>query len=674
MAAVCVALSCHASLAAPGDLDPGFADLGRFVPVTGYWGPVRSISLQSDTEYLFAGGRTVRGPDPDLATRGYVGRLSSAGIPDAAYSQGFSIEVLDTAVQRDGKVVAVGRTGLGAIVLRLDRDGSADAGFGDSGSVRDVGPDRVHTSVALEPDGRILVAGQRGSDLVVQRLLPNGDPDGTFADAGVFRAAMPGGGLRTIIVPAGGGYRLVVHDSPGAFPRCRVLALTVSGTVDESYGQQGFAAVGPPADAPVVCRSLAALGDDRLLIVGNRSVRAFAVRLGTGGEPDPGFGTEAVAAAMSYPGAAAVAADGTSIVAGRSLSGEAGVRVLRLRADGTIDDRYGSAGTAWIDLPGAAASDLTLLPGGGVLVAGGLHSIDGAVGTGGPFVVRLLGDVGSDGAGVAGFTWPRIEVTESGAQAALTVRRTGGRTGALSVSYRTRAVAGDDPFGPVAATEGEDYVAVTGTLYWASGDTEDRQVLVPIATDRGVPEELESFEVELTGTDGSSAIGTGIARVDIAADGAPAGMFAIDTSSAHQGEGSTVRVVVQRAYYSSGAVSVTVTPVSGSAVAGGDFTAAPQTVSWTDGDAGDRYVDIPIVDDRTHETTETFTVELTGATGGAVIGPRSTMTIAIADDDPANPGVPDPPPVGNSGSSGGGGHFGWLSLILLAVATAQRRD
>lgn len=678
---ICAGLCLQAALAAPGDLDPAFGEAGRFAPSSGYSGPALSVTPRGDGGVMFSGGstlprRTLESPrNPDVQAVGFVGRLSDTGLPDPGFSASEEVRIFDTAVQPDGKVIAAGEVGLPIVrygsnfdVFRLERDGTRDAGFAWPRLTTFAATRCAATSVLMEPDGRIVVAGYGRTNLVVQRLLPDGTLDPAFGDTGTFEAAELGRG-RPVVVAAGGGYRVLAQDAPGTVPRCRVLALTAGGQVDSSYAQQGFAGLGAPASASVTCRSLAALPDGRLQVVGVEDGRAFAVRLGIDGAVDPGFDGRSVAAAMSDANGVAVAADGGSIVAGQGASGESGVRVLRLRPDGVADDRFGVGGTSWIDLQDGVANDVELLPDGGVLVAGGAIASDGALG---PFVARLLGDAGGSSPGVLGFKWSRIVVGQDGPRAALTVWRTGGRTGALSVAYRTRARTGPSSTGALPATESVDYDPVSGTLRWSDGDTSEQQVLLPVSADAGAPEGPEAFDVELHAADGASAIGTAVATVEIAADGAPAGLLTVDPSSLDAGEGQgAIQVAVKRGYYSSGAVSVTLTPRAGSALAGQDYAGDPVTVSWADGESDVRWVDIAILDDAVQEQAESFTVELSGATGGAVIGTNAAVTITIADDDSSGGGTP--PPAGGSGpASGGGGSPGWLTFALLAMTAGRR--
>jgi uncharacterized delta-60 repeat protein len=84
-------------------------------------------------------------------------------------------------------------------VVRLERDGAPDETFGDHGTVNvsvtartstfgDPGRDSG-TALALQPDGRIVVAGAAGiasKNFAVARLLADGTPDTEFTDTGVL--------------------------------------------------------------------------------------------------------------------------------------------------------------------------------------------------------------------------------------------------------------------------------------------------------------------------------------------------------------------------------------------------------------------------------------------------------------------------------------------------------
>jgi hypothetical protein len=242
----------------------------------------------------------------------------------------------------------------------------------------------------------------------------------------------------------------------------------------------------------------------------------------------------------------------------------------------------------------------------------------------------------------------------------VTVRRMGGATGDVSVAYRTADYQGTDA---AAAPSGADYAPVTGRLTWADGDRGDRQITVPIIADGGQVEEAERFTVTLDDAKGGAEIGTQDVGVEISADGDPAGQFGFDASAITVNEANgNVQVVVDRNYYFKGPISVTLTPVAGSATTA-DFAAAPVTLSWDDGDSAPKTATIPIVNDTVGESQESFTVELSNPTNGAVVGPHSRVVVTILNDDVSPSGPP----------SGGGGAFDWLTLLCLGCVRWLRR-
>jgi hypothetical protein len=79
---------------------------------------------------------------------------------------------------------------------------------------------------------------------------------------------------------------------------------------------------------------------------------------------------------------------------------------------------------------------------------------------------------------------------------------------------------------------------------------------------------------------------------------------------------------------------VSYTTNSGSATAGSDYTSASGTLSWANGDTSNKTFSVPITNDTLDESNETFTVTLSGPTGGAALGSPSSSTLTITDDDP----------------------------------------
>jgi uncharacterized delta-60 repeat protein len=100
---------------------------------------------------------------------------------DQPTSDGFTIAAV--AVQPDGKVVVAGSGGGDFVVARYRSDGTLDPGFGGDGWTRtDFGGDDRAEAVTVAPDGKIVVAGGGGPapDFAVARYQPDGSPDRGF--------------------------------------------------------------------------------------------------------------------------------------------------------------------------------------------------------------------------------------------------------------------------------------------------------------------------------------------------------------------------------------------------------------------------------------------------------------------------------------------------------------
>ena len=647
---------------APGDLDPTFGDAGRLeLPDLG---PVWSLELEDDGDGFLAGGDYYCFYYCSFAN--FTRPFSSSGAldPDYTHPELPGTLILDTALQPDGKLVGIGRTAQDLAstltVFRLLPDGELDATFGEGGLVQftsNANVPHTGTAVALEPDGRIVVAGSRRDDLLVLRLLDDGAPDEAFGDAGVVIDPENAGATRLVRAPDG--YRITTVTNAGdlAGSTCRVVALAADGALDPSFGTGGSVDATPDATGSVFCHGLAIQPDGRLLVAGSASLGSDAsgllVRLLSDGSPDDTFSAPTVGAQMSQATALALDADGKVLVAGRGPSGVAGAVVARLNADGLPDTTYGNAGTTWIDPPSwqaqvAVVHDMAAGADGSLTLAGSRGDFPA------PFAARLSGDGSADAAGVVSLTRPTVVATEDEAQAVVTVRRAGGKAGAVSVSYRTA------PFEEVpteAASPGTDYEDVTGQLTWGDGDMTDREIAIPIAADGPTPEGVESLWLTIDSMQGGAGLGGRATRIEIAADGAPAGQLRIQPDPQSVREGEAVEVWVERAYYGSGEVSVTVAP-SGAATSGEDYELRPGVLTWADGEQGAKALQITArTDGRGEEGSEELILTLTNPSGGAIVGTQASTSVSIIDVAPER---------------GGGGRFGWLSLLALCAAGLRR--
>src|SRR5439155_10505733 len=93
------------------------------------------------------------------------------------------------ALQADGKIVVAGRSNSHTALARYNSDGSLDLGFGAGGKVNLLFNNNPYVydfanTVAIQSDGKIVVAGNAGNDFGVQRYNANGTLDAAFGGTG----------------------------------------------------------------------------------------------------------------------------------------------------------------------------------------------------------------------------------------------------------------------------------------------------------------------------------------------------------------------------------------------------------------------------------------------------------------------------------------------------------
>ena len=114
-----------------------------------------------------------------------------------------------------------------------------------------------------------------------------------------------------------------------------------------------------------------------------------------------------------------------------------------------------------------------------------------------------------------------------------------------------------------------------------------------------------------------------------------AGLIQFSAATFTQAEASTTpTIAVSRTGGSVGAVTATFSTGGGTAVAGVDYTATASTIYFADGDAAERNVEIPIIQDLlSAEPDKTVNLTLSQPGGCAALGSRTTAVLTIRDDD-----------------------------------------
>lgn len=182
----------------------------------------------------------------------------------------------------------------------------------------------------------------------------------------------------------------------------------------------------------------------------------------------------------------------------------------------------------------------------------------------------------------------------------------------------------------------EDYSvlgAASGKLVWPSGDTEPQELTVNVTSDTLIEGDhqlvltLSNISGGVFG-DRSSATGTII-------DDDYAFAFEADTASFDEAAGAVTINVVRLGAGGAGSVDVASADVADGAVAGEDYDAVAQTLSFAAGE-NSLPVTIQIDDDARQEGPETFELRLSNPQQGiGTPNDPQTMVISITDDDTA---------------------------------------
>ena len=315
---------------------------------TGGAGPngiLDSVAVQTDGKIIIAGSFTTY----NGVARGYVARLNTDGTLDTTFlntGAGANAAIKAIAIQSDGKILLGGTfttyngTARGRIA-RVNTDGSLDTTFLNTGA----GASSWVTSMAIQPDGKIIIGGDFGtyngtSRLRIARLNTDGSLDTTFAATG----AGPGALLRTMALQSDG--KVIIGGQFGTFDgttRGRLARLNTDGTLDTTFLNTG-------AGASSNVYTVAIQSDGKIIIGGdfttyNGTARGRIARVNTDGSLDTTFlNTGAGADAIIYN--LVLQSDGRIIIGGSftTYNGTARGAIARLQSNGSLDTTFLNTG------------------------------------------------------------------------------------------------------------------------------------------------------------------------------------------------------------------------------------------------------------------------------------------------------------------------------------------
>jgi hypothetical protein len=232
--------------------------------------------------------------------------------------------------------------------------------------------------------------------------------------------------------------------------------------------------------------------------------------------------------------------------------------------------------------------------------------------------------------GTLQLTASTYSVAENGGTLSISVSRINGSAGAATVHFATTAGTAVSP---------GDFTATSGTLSWAAGEAGNKSFPITLNDDT-VWEGDQAFTVALDTATGATLGTPSSAPVTIVENEPPPGVLRFVTPSPiwENAVAGLGYVFVERVNGTAGTVSVGYASAPGTASTPQDYSSAPGTLTWANGESGQKSIPIGVIDDAIFEPAfETLTLTLSSPTGGATISGTNPVTVSIQDNDPAPP-------------------------------------
>jgi hypothetical protein len=252
-------------------------------------------------------------------------------------------------------------------------------------------------------------------------------------------------------------------------------------------------------------------------------------------------------------------------------------------------------------------------------------------------------DIGADevqGVPVPGtlqFSAPTYSGSENAGPFTVTVTRTGGSDGSVTVNFAT---SNGTATGGAACTAGVDYISNSGTLTFADGVT-SQTFNVTICNDT-IDEPDETINYTLTNPTGGATLGMPSTAVQTIVDDDPAPpSYTVAVSDVRVIEGNsgmmnatfnvTLTLVSPPLGNIGGSIaSVQYATANGTATAGSDYVATSGTLNFNS--TGTLTVNVPVNGDTVKEANETFTLNLTNPSMNTTIADGQGVGIIVDED------------------------------------------
>ncbi|MBL7938672.1 MAG: hypothetical protein JNL43_04860 [Flavobacteriales bacterium] len=310
------------------------------------------VLIQPDGKILVAGVLNAVGVGQDMA----AARFESDGTPDASFGVAGFVQVVlpnfdycrSMTLLDDGRILLTGSSNIdfASHLIMMNADGSMDASFGDNGHVvwMPVPGDIFDVlDAAVQADGRIIFVGEHAPEVdddVIGRFLPDGTLDITYNGTGTtyLDFGQNNDELDQVELDAQGrSVVLATSSDAGSFNSGSLARLNTDGTIDPTFGTNGFVALNT-ASTTYTPKSFCIQSDGKLVVTGTTGGTGrnlYLVRFDADGALDIGFG-DAGYSIVDLPNreegnAIAATSDQSLVVAGRSQITGAGSDLLVAR-------------------------------------------------------------------------------------------------------------------------------------------------------------------------------------------------------------------------------------------------------------------------------------------------------------------------------------------------------
>ena len=346
---------------------------------------------------------------------------------------------LSSALQSDGKIIVAGSsTSTSALsgefgLVRYNNDGTLDASFGSGGKVIinfGSGVD-AGNSVAIQSDGKIVMAGQSYNgtniDFALLRCNTDGTLDNTFGTNGKLTTNFGSSNdiANSVVIQLDGKIIAAGYTNSGAYDDFAIVRYNSDGTLDASFGVAGKVTTDYQGFSERAF-SVVLQGDGKIVVGGFSGMSDFFLtRYNTDGTLDSGFGTGGKVSTDFGNGdngnSLAIQSDGKIILAGVANNGNYNIfGIARYNSDGSLDNTFGSGGKTTTDFGKYCEGKSVAIQSDSKIIVGGLAqdansqpnfalarynangSLDLSFGSGGK-VTTLIGPANCSGKSVLSF-------------------------------------------------------------------------------------------------------------------------------------------------------------------------------------------------------------------------------------------------------------------------------